>query len=151
MDHVVELDACLVGLGGVWKNYVYHFPVARGFMQWTIVHLEMVNILLAVRAFAVHWSHKKVLIKCDNEAVVCVLTNSRTRDAFLGACNVWQTAAWYDIELTYTHVLGKHNPVADLLSRWTGSPQDCAKLHRYVEKPLWLQLKIEMLHVDYEI
>ena len=27
IDHVIELDACLDCLGGVWKNYVYHLPI----------------------------------------------------------------------------------------------------------------------------
>ena len=73
-DHTVELDACLTGIGGVWNNYVYHLPVPLNYLNLTIVHLEMLNILIAVRAFAAHWSHKKVLIKCDNVAVVQVLT-----------------------------------------------------------------------------
>ena len=85
-DHTVELNACITGIGGVWNNYVYYLPILLNYLNLTIVHLEMLNILVAVHAFAAHWSHKKVLIKCDNAAVVQVLTHSRTKDAFLGAC-----------------------------------------------------------------
>ena len=53
VDFTLELDACLTGLGGRWSKFVYHLPIARGFMNWSIVHLEMVNILLAVRLFQV--------------------------------------------------------------------------------------------------
>ena len=51
IDHTLELDACLTGLGGRWCNFVYHMPICQRYMNWSIVHLEMVNVLLAVRLF----------------------------------------------------------------------------------------------------
>ena len=47
----LELDAWLTGPGGRWKNWVYLLPIQRGFRNCSIVHLKMVNILLAVRLF----------------------------------------------------------------------------------------------------
>ena len=109
IDHVVELDACLDGLGGVWKNFVYHLPIPRHYLGLTIVHLEMVNILVALKIFGPFWATKKVLVKCDNQAVVAVLTHSKTRDPFLATCarNVWLLAALYDLDITYAHIKGK--------------------------------------------
>ena len=46
---------------------------------------QVVNILLALRLFAKLWSTKKILIPCDNQAVVTVLKSGKTRDAFLAA------------------------------------------------------------------
>ena len=66
-DLTVELDACLTGFGG---RYVYHLPIERGFINWTIVHLEMVNILITIRLFTFLWASKKILIRCDNEPPV---------------------------------------------------------------------------------
>ena len=111
MDFTLELDACLTGLGGRWSRFVYHLPIIRGFMNFSIVHLEMVNILLAVRLFQVHWSGRKVLVKCDNEAVVSVLRSGRTRDPYLGACarNIWYVSALADIDLQYVHIRGVDN------------------------------------------
>ena len=53
-------------------------------------------------------------------AVVQVLSKGKTKDPFLGACarNIWLLAAKNDIDLTYVHIQGKLNCVADLLSRW---------------------------------
>ena len=82
----LELDACLTGLGGRIDNWVYHLPIEKGYENCTIVHLEMVNILLAVRTFVNHWKGHKILIKCDNQAVVSVLTSGRTRDPYLAVC-----------------------------------------------------------------
>ena len=83
----------------------------------SIVHLDMVNILLAVRVFANHWTGKRVLVKCDNQAVVSTLTCGRARDPFLGACahNIWYETALRDIDVQYIHVLGQNNRTADFL------------------------------------
>ena len=61
-DHMIELDACLTGMGGIWNDHVYHLPIPLNFLNLTIVHLEMLNVPVAIHAFAAHWSHKKVLI-----------------------------------------------------------------------------------------
>ena len=98
----------------------------------------MVNILLAVRLFQVQWSGRKVLIRCDNEVVVSVLRSGRTRDPYPGACarNIWYVLALADMDLQYAHVRGLDNGVADLLSRWTGSPNDISKLFSLVQDPV---------------
>ena len=142
VDHVVELDACLDGIGAVWKNYVYHLPIPKHYLNLTIVHLEMINILVAIKAFGPFWAQKKVLVKCDNQAVVSVLKHSRTKDAFLAACarNIWLLAAWYDLEMDYVHIQGKENVVADLLSRWKNTPNNVLKLHSHIADPLWLNV-----------
>ena len=72
IDVTFELDTCLTGLVGRCGDYVYHLPIEKGYINWTIVHLEMINILLAMRLFHTQWFSKKVLIQCDNQAVVTV-------------------------------------------------------------------------------
>ena len=56
-DHV-HLDACLQGLGGVGQNLVYHLPINYGYKGLNIAHLEMVNILVAVKIFSHQWASK---------------------------------------------------------------------------------------------
>ena len=153
VDHVIELDACLDGLGGVWKNYVYHIPIPRHYLGLTIVHLEMINILVALKIFGPFWANKKVLVKCDNQAVVAVLTHSKTKDPFLATCarNVWLLAALYDLEVTYVHIRGKHNIIADLLSRWVPTPQNVLKLQSHIPDPLWISVPENILELDNDI
>ena len=153
IDFTLELDACLTGLGGRWSKFVYHLPIPRGFMNWSIVHLEMVNILLAVRLFQRQWSGRRVLIRCDNEAVVTVLRSGKTRDPYLGACarNIWYVAALADIDLQYAHIRGLDNGVADLLSRWTGSTQDVKKLLSQVQDPVWVPVDSSFVQIDAEL
>ena len=153
IDHVVELDTCLDGLGGVWKNYVYHLPIPKHYLGLTIVHLEMVNILVAIKTFGPFWAKRKILVKCDNQAVVAVLTHNKTKDAFLAACarNVWLLAASYDLEISYVHIKGKNNAIADLLSRWVPTADNILKLQSHIPDPLWLQVPSHFLELDNNI
>ena len=48
ISQTLALDACLTGLGGICDQYVYHLAIPKGFMNLSIVYLEMVNILLAL-------------------------------------------------------------------------------------------------------
>ena len=150
IDMALHLDACLTGFGGRCGQFVYHLPITRGFRNWNIVHLEMVNILLAMRLFANIWAAKKIQINCDNEAVVTVLTTGKTRDAFLAACarNIWYVTAIHDIEVQYKHVSGVNNQVADILSRWQGSPAQIEFLHTQVPNAQWLNVTVDLLELD---
>ena len=153
VHHVLELDACLTGLGGRWQNVVYHLPIPQKYQNLGIVHLEMVNILVALRLFAPFWSRKRILIRCDNQAVVSVLNMGKTRDPFLAACarNVWLITAQADIEVIYTHIKGRNNVVADLLSRWQNTIQQQKMLCELFGTPVWLQTSLENMFINNDI
>ena len=50
-DQTLELDACFKGLVAVWRRVVHNMPIPLGFKDMGMVHLEMINILLAIRVF----------------------------------------------------------------------------------------------------
>ena len=151
VDLTLELDACLTGFGGRCGRYVYHLPIEC--RNWTILHLEMVNILIAIRLFTFFWASKKILIKCDNDAVVTVLKSGKTHDPYLAACarNVWYASAMSDIAIQYAHIRGSENGVADILSKWQGTPEQVNYLHSNVKQPIWLPVSYEMLELDPEM
>ena len=132
---------------------VYHLAIPKGFRNLDIIHLEMVNILVALRVYAHAWKGAYILIKCDNDAVVKVLSGGKARDPFLGACarNAWYLAALADVQLQYTHVLGKNNCVANLLSRWKNSQANIQVLHSLVPNAVWLPTDVKFTDVDYTI
>ena len=72
----------------------------------TIVHYEMLNIMVAIRTWGTGWSGKTVLIHCDNEAGVTVLTTGRTKDLTLAAIarNIWLSTAEHDIYLKTVYI-----------------------------------------------
>ena len=101
---------------------VYALPLPDNFCQFHITQLKMLNVIFALKVWATFWQDKKIMLYCDNMAVVEVITTGNTRDAFLATCarNIWLITAIFNIQLQVLHVPGKANVTADLLSRWTG-------------------------------
>ena len=151
----VFLDASLVGLGGVWNNKVYQclVPIIDLNYNVSIVHFEMINILLALRLWASEFNSKCLHVYCDNSAVVSILNTGKGLDPLLLAMarNIWLLVATQDIDLTVLHIPGKHNNIADLLSRWHLPGTDRNKLHSYVPDPQWQLVPTELTHIDHNI
>ena len=117
----IELDASLQGLGARWVSQVYSIPIVLGYDNLSKVHLEMLNILVAIRVWGPLWNGKAISIACDNQAMVMVLNSGKTRDLTLAAIaqNNFTAAAHFDIFLKIVHIMRVHNDIADSLSRWT--------------------------------
>ena len=148
----LHLDASLTGLGGIWSNRVYSTPVIDipGF-DFKIVHLEMINILVALRLWGKFWKHSTVKIFCDNQAVVQVVATNKTKDPCLAACirNIWLISAHYDITIQIQHISGKENVEADLLSRIYSDKQvDTQLLHNLQQNYIWDTVPIQYFSLD---
>ena len=119
-NHTLHLDASLTGMAAVWSNRVYSTPIFQiPNFDLKIVHLEMLNIVIALRVWGNFWKRSQVHIHCDNMAVVQVVTSSKTKDKFLAACirNIWHLSSVLDIDIVIHHIQGKKNIIADCLSR----------------------------------
>ena len=149
----IELDACLQGLGAVYLNQVYAIHIPQYCKNFSIVHLEMLNIMVAIRVWANTWKNQRVLIKCDNQAVVSVLNSGRTQDLTLAAIarNIMMDISENDIDLQVIHILGVNNKIADLLSRWftTKNPGDVLK--KILPNPVWLHVPETITNLDWSI
>ena len=136
MYHITPLlkqmhrDASLQGLGGLYNNYVYALAIPLHFREYNIAHLEMVNVVVDLKIWGHLWANKWEEIRCDNRAVVDVLSFRRARDPVLAtsARNVWLLSAMYNVTVVVSHIACIRNTAADLLSRWCGSRQDFVKL-----------------------
>ena len=153
LHHRVYLDASLQGLGGCYNNYVYTLLIPLGFKDYNITHLEMVNVMVALKIWGHHWSSKCVTIYCDNLAVVEVLTFGRAKDAILATCahNIWLLTAINNLNLVVSHLKGMDNTVAVLLSRWSTTKNNISKLHQLVEYPLWINTHIDLTLFNHDI
>ena len=120
-QHQVELDACLTGCGAVAGEQFYATP----FPEWvqeeghTIAHLELLNIVVAVKVWGDRWSGWTVQIYCDNANSVFVLQTGRSRDLFMRGCarEIFLYTAAQDIDLQICHRPGVEMVWADALSR----------------------------------
>ena len=96
---------------------------------------------------------KKLLVHCDNQAVVAILNSGATRDLTLAAIarNIFMESAKCDISLSVIHILGKDNPIADLLSRWYITDKANTKLRDMIPQPRWVNIPSNILEIDWSI
>ena len=149
----IYLDASLTGLGGAFGNFVYALQLPKNFHNYNIVHLEILNIVVAFKIWGQAWQNKRVRIYCDNHAVVDALNSGRARDTILATCvrNIWLLAALYNVTLVTSHVQGVHNTVADLLSRWHTTTNNVQKLHNFITEPIWVNVHLDLTLLNYNI
>ena len=146
------VDTYLTGMGAVWRDRAYATPIVQipNFIL-TIVHLEMLNVVIALRTWAKYWQHTKVVFFCDNLAVVHVVETNRTRDEFLALClrNIWLLAALHDVEIELKHIPGKENIEADVLSRlYSDSPVDEGVLRHLRKNYIWDNIPVQHFDLD---
>ena len=76
-------------------------------------------MLVALKVWHTQWAGLRVLIKCDNQSVVSVLTTGKTRDGVMAkyARNIFLWLSAFNINIKVVHIPRKLDPVVDLLSR----------------------------------
>ena len=149
----VHLDTCLTGLGGHFGNMIYTLPIPMDFHQYDIVQLEMINTVVAAKIWASHWANSRVEIFSDNMAVVQVLTMCKARDTTLATCarNIWLIAALNNIHFKFSHIPGKNNILADLLSRWQITNDRFQKLDNLITNYTWVPTHLTLTSLNYTI
>ena len=78
-------------------------------MSSSVEHLEMLNIVVAMKIWVSQWHNSKICKKYDNMTVVEVIASGRTRDRILGACarNIGMLAALNNITIHVDHIAEK--------------------------------------------
>ena len=79
----IGLDATTTCLGAAFGSFVYSFNIANENVKGSIVHIEMLNILVALRLWGRLWHKSRIVIYCDNQAAVSVLNTGKSVDKLL--------------------------------------------------------------------
>ena len=127
---------------------MYTLPLPSHWRDLNIAYTVLINILAALKVWHRQWAGSSVLVRCDNEAVVSVLTTGKTRDPVM-AKYVRNIFLWLSGRVI--HIAGCLNPVADLLSRWHLTKNNFQKLQELVQPVSWVNVSVELLHVDESI
>ena len=117
----LELDACTTGCGAYIGTQFYseEFPDFLLSQQHTIAHLELLNVVVAVRTWAKEWAHQRVRVLCDNMNACLAVRSGRSRDSFMQGCvrTLFMLCTVHDLELQVNHRPGILMGRADALSR----------------------------------
>lgn len=120
-NRVLQVDASGSGIGAHDHRHTYggritpvHDPVVN------ITELEAVNVVVAINIFlgkVEAGSH--VLVQCDSLGSVEVFHNGRGKNKVLLECarHLWMVQAILNIQISYEHIAGRDNSIADSLSR----------------------------------
>ena len=149
----IHLDACPSGMGAIFDHQVYTLPFPSEWRDLNIAYTELINILVALKVWHIQWAGSSVLIRCDNQAVVSVLTTGKTRDPVMAKYvrNIYLWLSAFNIDMRVIHIAGRLNPVADLLSRWHLTSNNFQKLQELVHPVSWVDVSSDLLHVDESI
>ena len=76
-----------MSVGCIWHDRIDSapVPVIPGFAL-TMVHIAMLNIIVALRLWGSLWEHPQVKIHRENDAVIQVVVTSKIKDPYLGTC-----------------------------------------------------------------
>ena len=125
-DHL-ELDACLTGCGACTDTHFYtkEFPPSVLRQSHTIAHLELLNIVVALKVWRQQWAGQRVRIWSDNANACIAVQTGRTRDHYMQECirEIFLYTAAADIELHVLHRPGVLLQRADALSRAHTNPR----------------------------
>ena len=146
-DYIVELDACLQGCGAIAGEEFYAVPFPARILaeNHPIAHLELLNIVVALKLWAHRWRGKVIRIYCDNMNSCMAVQSGRSRVPFMQRAlrEIFLYTTSHDVELSVNHAPGASLVLADALSRayvgtnteWSPQVRDMLQGRRRVWMP----------------
>jgi hypothetical protein len=122
--------------------------------DYCINHWEAINILVALRTFSKFIQGNHVTIWCDNQTAVSSLSLGRGADPVLHSIsrNLWLIQAGSDCLIQFSHIKGKLNVTADILSRWHSLSNPVSALfYSFNNVPIWVKPPADALFLNQDI
>ena len=119
-DLMLHTDASFIGLGAIYGNAWIQARWNSDTADDNIDFLELFAIMAATYTWGTSWAGKRIVFLTDNEAITKIWQKGSTpskrimhlvRKLFLFAVD-------HHFSITFKHIYGKYNPIADALSRF---------------------------------
>lgn len=113
-------DASDQGYGAYWRGHWICDRWSRSQVKHHIQWKELFAVLVAATAWGSQWGGKRLLVHCDNHAVVDIWHTGTSKQAALMCLvrSLFFVAAQNNFTLLLQHIQGTNNCVADALSRF---------------------------------
>ena len=145
---MVEVDSCLEGAGGISQGQGFY---STKFLRYltdlglSILSLECLNLLFAVRLWVDSKSGANVLLFCDNMATVCAVGSARAEDPLIrgGLTPSYGGGRLPETELTVRHKPGLEMTIPDILSRAHNDVVGNNKFREFNEKTTEKEIQLD--------
>ena len=124
VNEVFATDSCLTGAGGLCNGKYFHVQFPEYVFTWDekvhIAHLELLAIIIGLKIWKKHLKGMRIVVGCDNQAVVTIINTGRSRNRLLQKLlrEMCYCLAMAEVEIFARHVKSENNLVPDILSRW---------------------------------
>lgn len=120
-NKIITVDASLTGIGATDGTHAYGSQVGADHqLARNISEIEALNIAVALHTFADQtYVGAHVRVNCDNMASVQLLQTGKGRNRVMleVARSVWMLQAEFGFHISFEHIRGRDNRLADALSR----------------------------------
>ena len=117
--HIFTDASSTMGYGAYWNGAWFSQPWPPHLAHYLIQWKELYAIVMACEVWGAHWSRKRILFRCDNQAVVQIWESGLSQSAQLMVLfrALFFIAARHNFTLLIRHLPGSDNCIADALSR----------------------------------
>jgi hypothetical protein len=107
------------GMGAVYLNHWWSAPFNAAHLLLPIAWRELFAILVSCRVWGRAWSSKRVLIECDNLAIVHSVNNGTSKNHNIMSLirDLFFVGSHFAFDIRLKHLPGVTNVGPDLLSR----------------------------------
>ena len=119
-DLLLYTDASDSGFGAIYKNSYIQGGFHGNSLEHSIDFKELFAIVAAVMTWGTAWAGKRIVFHTDNEPITCIWQSGTTpsKDIMILVRKLYLLAAMFEFSVSFKHIKGVNNPIADSLSRF---------------------------------
>ena len=121
-DIKLNTDASNIGLGAIYGNSWIQaaWPTQFNNVQYDIDFKELFTIVIATKTWGHNWAGKRIVFLTDNLPITQIWQAGSTKSPLLMSLirTLYLTAARLQCFISFKHVYGLDNPIADAISRF---------------------------------